>query len=63
MEKIPQKLEQKMSEKYAGTPVAGYGERKLDFSGLGVKKKPVRACARSSWSRPAGLPTAVSTGH
>ena len=40
MEKIPQKLEQKMSEKYAAARVAGYGERKPDFSTLGRKKKP-----------------------
>ncbi|MBU2054299.1 MAG: acetyl-CoA C-acyltransferase, partial [Proteobacteria bacterium] len=40
MEKIPQKLEGKLSEKYAGAPVAQYGQRKPDFSTLGRKIKP-----------------------
>ncbi|MCG2740677.1 MAG: hypothetical protein L6300_10650, partial [Syntrophaceae bacterium] len=40
MEKIPQKLEQTLSQKYAGLPVAGLGQRKPDFSTMGRKKKP-----------------------
>ena len=40
MEKTPQKLEQKMAEKYAGLPVAELGERKPDFAAMGRKKKP-----------------------
>lgn len=39
MDKIPQKIEQKLSEKYAKAPIAGYGERKPDFSTMGRKTK------------------------
>ena len=39
MEKIPQKIEQKLSEKYAKAPIAEYGKRKPDFSTMGRKKK------------------------
>ena len=40
MEKVPQKLEQKLANKYATAPVAKYGQRKPDFSALAGKKKP-----------------------
>ncbi|MCX5838727.1 MAG: beta-ketoacyl synthase N-terminal-like domain-containing protein, partial [Deltaproteobacteria bacterium] len=40
MEKIPQKLEQKMAQKYTGLPVAGLGQRKPDFSTVGRTRKP-----------------------
>lgn len=39
MEKIAQKIEQKLSEKYAKAPVAGFGERKPDFSAAGRGKR------------------------
>ncbi len=39
MEKIPQKIEQKLSEKYAKAPIADYGKRKPDFSTMGRKTK------------------------
>ncbi|MDA8125876.1 MAG: acetyl-CoA C-acyltransferase [Deltaproteobacteria bacterium] len=35
----PQKIEQKLAEKYAGAKPTGLGERKPDFSTLGRKKK------------------------
>ena len=40
MEKTPQKLEQKLSEKYAAAKPTGLGERKPDFTTLGRKTKP-----------------------
>jgi len=40
MDKTPQKLEQKMAQKYAGLPVAELGGRKPDFTTMGRKKKP-----------------------
>ena len=41
MSKVPQKLDKKKSEVYANAPIAKYGERKCDFSGMGriIKKK------------------------
>ncbi len=39
MEKIPQKIEQPLSEKYAHAPIAEYGKRQPDFSTMGRKKK------------------------
>jgi len=39
MEKIPQKIEQKLSERYAKAPIAEYGKRKPDFSTMGRRKK------------------------
>ena len=41
MEKTPQKIEQKMAEKYAAAPVAKFGERKPDLSVAGRKNKAV----------------------
>ena len=38
MEKIPQKLDQTLAQKYATAPVAGYGERKPDIPAPGRKK-------------------------
>ncbi len=35
MSKVPQKLDKKKSEVYANAPIAKYGERKCDFSGMG----------------------------
>lgn len=35
MEKVPQKLGKKKSEVYANAPIAKFGERKCDFSGMG----------------------------
>ncbi len=35
MSKVPQKLNKKKSEVYANAPIAKYGERKCDFSGMG----------------------------
>jgi acetyl-CoA C-acetyltransferase len=40
MEKVPQKLDRKLSETYANTPISALGERKPDFSSLGRKRKP-----------------------
>lgn len=42
MSKVPQKLDKKKSEIYANAPIAKYGERKCDFSGMGkiIKKDP-----------------------
>jgi len=40
MEKTPQKLEKKLTEKYAKAPIAGFGERKPDFSALDRKITP-----------------------
>jgi acetyl-CoA C-acetyltransferase len=40
MERVPQKLEQKMAQKYAGIPVEKPGGRKPDFSTMGRKRKP-----------------------
>jgi acetyl-CoA C-acetyltransferase len=39
MEKIPQKIEQKLSERYAKAPIAEYGTRRPDFSTMGRRKK------------------------
>lgn len=39
MEKIPQKIQEKLSERYAKAPVAEYGKRMPDFSTMGRKKK------------------------
>ncbi len=40
MEKEAQKLEQRLTEKYAKAPIAGFGERKPDFSKMGRRTKP-----------------------
>ena len=40
MEKVPQKLEKKLSERYANARIAKYGQRKPDFSALEGKKRP-----------------------
>ncbi|MDD5234370.1 MAG: thiolase family protein [Syntrophales bacterium] len=37
MKKVPQKLDRKKSEVYANAPIAKFGERKPDFSGMGRK--------------------------
>ena len=39
MEKIPQRLDRKLSQKYTELPVAGLGQRKPDFSAPDRKKK------------------------
>ncbi len=63
MEKIPQKIEQKLSERYAKAPIAEYGKRRPDFSTMGRKKKPqpnlrevviVEAC-RTPYGRFGGM--------
>lgn len=41
MEKVPQKLDKKRSEIYKGAPVAKFGARKPDYSGMGKKIKNV----------------------
>jgi acetyl-CoA C-acetyltransferase len=35
MEKVPQKLDKTRKEYYAGAPIAKFGQRKTDFSGMG----------------------------
>lgn len=37
MEKVPQRVEKKMTEIYADAPIAQYGKRKPDFSTMGRK--------------------------
>jgi len=37
MEKVPQRVERKMTEIYADAPIARYGKRKPDFSTMGRK--------------------------
>jgi len=39
MKKVPQKLDRKKSEVYANAPIAKFGERKSDLSGMGRKIK------------------------
>jgi len=39
MEKVPQKLEKTRAEMYANAPIAKFGERKPDFSTMGMKFK------------------------
>ncbi len=41
MEKVPQKLNRKRAEVYKDAPVAKFGERKPDYSGMGKKIKNV----------------------
>ncbi|HOP35371.1 MAG TPA: acetyl-CoA C-acyltransferase [Syntrophales bacterium] len=41
MEKVPQKLDRKRAEVYKDAPVAKFGERKPDYSGMGKKIKNV----------------------
>ena len=41
MEKVPQKLDRKRAEVYKDAPVAKFGERKPDYSGMGKKVKNV----------------------
>ena len=41
MEKVPQKLDKKRAEVYKDAPIAKFGERKPDYSGMGKKVKNV----------------------
>jgi len=41
MEKVPQKLDRKRADVYKDAPVAKFGERKPDYSGMGKKVKNV----------------------
>ncbi len=41
MEKVPQKLDKKRAEVYKDAPIAKFGERKPDYSGMGKKIKNV----------------------
>ena len=62
MEKIAQKIEQKLSEKYAKASVAGFGERKPDFSAAdrgkrgaaGLREVVIVAACRTPYGRFGG---------
>jgi len=57
MEKVPQRVERKMTEIYADAPIAHYGKRKPDFSTMGRKITNQFKNFREIVERHAELPT------